>query len=178
MFLYLFAKEKEYVFPEHLRDTAIAKLKEGDSLLLYQCRVLPVKEQEVTTNDGIKVKLKSKNQHISFTEKIKISFTNNTYYLKHYTSPLTDYPNKKFAYLKIVEKPYWEFKLDKDTILPFSDALLIAAYQKKCLALTEYDFKVVDNNSPQLIINGKKVSEQFRLKNQLFLSEELSVLKK
>jgi len=177
VFSYFLIKHETSVFPTHLKDTAIAKLKEGDSLFLYQCQIFPIKEQQVTTNSGQQITLKSKKKFISFTEKIKIYFNNNVYQLKHYTSSLSDYPNKKYAYLKLVEKSYWEFKLDKDTILPFSDVLLIAAYEKKCLPVTEYDFKVVENNSPQMIINGKKIAEQYRLKDRLILSEVLSVLK-
>jgi hypothetical protein len=165
-------------FPEHLKSTAIAKLKEGDSLILYQCNVVPLKEQELVLASGQKMKMKAKDQFVSLTEKIKIQLVNSAYVFKHYSSPTTYYPNKKFAYLKMVEKPYWEFKLDKDTIMPFSDALLIAAYEKKCLAINEYDFKVNESNSPQLIVNGKKISEQYRLKEQLILSNVLSVMKK
>lgn len=164
-------------FPEHLKNTSIAKLKEGDSLILYQCNVVPLKEQELVLESGQKVKMKAKNQFVSLTEKIKIQLVNRTYVFKHYSSPTTYYPNKKFAYLKMVEKPYWEFKLDKDTVMPFSDALLIAAYEKKCLSVTEYDFKVVESNSPQLIVNGRKISEQYRLKDKLILSNVLSVMK-
>ena len=165
-------------FPAHLKSTAIAKLKEGDSLILYQCNVVPLKEQELVLASGQKMKMKAKDQFVSLTEKIKIQLVNSAYVFKHYSSPATYYPNKKFAYLKMVEKPYWEFKLDKDTIMPFSDALLIAAYEKKCLAINEYDFKVNESNSPQLIVNGKKISEQYRLKEQLILSNVLSVMKK
>lgn len=165
-------------FPEHLKSTSISKLKEGDSLVLYQCNVVPLKEQELVLASGQKIKMKAKNQFVSLTEKIKIQLVNSTYVFKHYSSPTTYYPNKKFAYLKMVEKPYWEFKLDKDTIMPFSDALLIAAYEKKCLSINEYDFKVVESNSPQLIVNGRKVSEQYRLKEKIILSNVLSVMKK
>jgi hypothetical protein len=165
-------------FPEHLKNTAIAKLKEGDSLVLYQCNVVPLQEQELVLATGQKVKMKSKEQFVSLTEKIKIQLVNGTYFFKHYSSPTTYYPNKKFAYLKMVEKPYWEFKLDKDTTLPFSDVLLIAAYEKKCRAINEYDFKVVESNSPQLIVNGRKIAEQYRLKEKLILSNVLSVMKK
>lgn len=165
-------------FPEHLKNTAIAKLKEGDSLVLYQCNVVPLKEQELVLASGQKVNMKSKEQFVSLTEKIKIQLINGTYCFKHYSSPTTYYPNKKFAYLKMVEKPYWEFKLDKDTVMPFSDVLLVAAYEKKCASITEYDFKVVESNSPQLIVNGRKISEQYRLKEKLILSNVLSVMKK
>lgn len=174
---FLFVKNTNE-FPEHLKGTAIAKLKEGDSLVLYQCNVVPLKEQELILESGQKINKKGKTQFVSLTEKIKVQLINGAYAFKHYSSPTTYYPNKKFAYLKMVEKPYWEFKLDKDTFMPFSDVLLIAAYEKKCAAITEYDFKVVESNSPQLIINGKKISEQYRLKEKLILSNVLSVMKK
>ena len=46
-------------FPEHLKSTSIAKLKEGDSLILYQCNVVPLKEQELVLASGQKIKMKN-----------------------------------------------------------------------------------------------------------------------
>ncbi len=64
-----------------------------------------------------------------------------------------------------------------DTILPKEDVLRLAAYETKLRSITEYDFRVVNNNGPQLIINGKKISEQFRLTENILLSNSLSVFK-
>lgn len=165
------------LFPEHLKNTHIAKLKETDSLVYFQCHVEPIKEQKVTTESGQVIELKGKKQFITITEKFKLFKTGETYRLQHYTSPTTYYPNKKYAYLKLTEKAYWEFKLSLDTILPKDDVLRLAAYETKLRAITEYDFKVMENNGPQLIINGKKISEQFRLTENILLSTSLSVCK-
>ncbi|HEY1040667.1 MAG TPA: hypothetical protein VGF30_14735, partial [Bacteroidia bacterium] len=147
-------------FPEHLKNTTIAKLKEVDSLVYYQCHAEAIKEQKVTTEDGKVIELKGKKQFITITEKFKLSKKGETYRLEHYNSPTTYYPNKKYTYLKLTEKAYWGFSKDMDTILPKEDVLKLAAYETKLRSITEYDFKVIDNNGPQLIINGKKISEQ------------------
>jgi hypothetical protein len=165
------------IFPEHLQNTYIAKLKDVDSLIYFQCHVEKLKAQQVTTEDGKVVELKGKKQFISLTEKFKLYKKGDVYKLQHYSSPTTYYPNKKYAYLKLTEKPYWEFSLDLDTILPKDDVLRLAAYETKLRQINEYDFKVMENNGPQLIINGKKVSEQFRLTENILISSSLSVFK-
>lgn len=162
-------------FPEHLQNTNIAKLKEVDSLVYFQCHSEVVKEQKVTTTDGKVIELKGKNQFITITEKFKLFKNGEIYRLLHYNSPTTYYPNKKYAYLKLTEKDYWGFSLDMDTILPKEDVLRLAAYETKLRSITEYDFKVMNTNGPQLIINGKKISEQFRLTENILLSNSLSV---
>ena len=164
-------------FPEHLKNTNIARLKEIDSLVYYQCHAESVKEQKVTTEDGKVIELKGKKQFITITEKYKLSKKGETYRLEHFNSPTTYYPNKKYTYLKLTEKSYWGFSKDMDTILPKEDVLRLAAYETKLRSITEYDFKVIDNNGPQLIINGKKISEQFRLTENILLSNSLSVFK-
>lgn len=164
-------------FPEHLKDTQIAKLKEVDSLIYFQCHSEEVKEQKVTTADGKVIELKGKNQFITITEKFKLYKTGEVYRLQHYNSPTTYYPNKKYAYLKLTEKDYWGFSKDMDTILPKEDVIRLAAYETKLRSITEYDFKVSNSNGPQLIINGKKISEQFRLTENILLSNSLSVFK-
>lgn len=172
-----FAGDEKPVFPEHLQNTVIAKLKENDSLTYYQCYAESVKAQSIITEGGQKIELDSKKQHITITSKYKLYKNGNTYRFLYYSSPTTYYPNKKFAYLKLTEKPYWEFSLQLDTILPADDVLRLAAYETKLRAITEYDFKVLDDNGPQLIINGKKISEQFIVKENLLLTGTLSVLK-
>jgi hypothetical protein len=164
-------------FPEHLKNTQIAKLKEVDSLAYYQCHTELVKAQDLYTEDGKKIEMKSKKQFVTITEKFKLYKNGNVYRLKYFDSPTTWFPNKKYAYLKLTEKPYWEFKLQLDTILPEEDVLRLAAYETKLRSITEYDFKVLEDNSPQLIINGKKISEQFCVTEKILLSSSLSVFK-
>ncbi|MCD6066052.1 MAG: hypothetical protein K0S33_878 [Bacteroidetes bacterium] len=165
------------LFPEHLKNTQIAKLKETDSLVYYQCRTESVKAQDLYTEDGKKIEMKAKKQFVTITEKFKLYKTGTVYRLQYFDSPTTWYPNKKYAYLKLTEKPYWEFKLKLDTILPEEDVLRLAAYETKLRSITEYDFRVLEDNSPQLIINGKKISEQFCVTEKIVLSSALSVFK-
>jgi hypothetical protein len=164
-------------FPEHLKNTQIAKLKEIDSLVYYQCHTEAIKAQDLYTEDGKKIEMKAKKQFVTITEKFKLYKNGNVYRLQYFDSPTTWYPNKKYAYLKLTEKPYWEFKLQLDTVLPEDDVLRLAAYETKLRSITEYDFKVLDDNGPQLIINGKKISEQFRVKENILLSASLSIFR-
>src|SRR3989344_5074373 len=110
-------------FPKYLQNTQVAKLKEVDSLVYYQCHSEAVKEQKVTTTDGKVIELKGKNQFITITEKFKLFKNGEVYRLQHYNSPTTYYPNKKYAYLKLTEKDYWGFSKDMDTILPKEDVV-------------------------------------------------------
>ncbi len=169
--------EKNPFFPDHLQNTYIAKLKPVDSLCYYQCYCLKVSKQKYEGENGTIIDVNASPQPITVTEKFVLYKNNDQYRMRHFVSSATYYPNKKFAYLKMVEKAYWNFVLKNDTVLPKLDVLLLAAYETKLQALTAYDFTVVDNNSPQCILNGKKVSEQFRVSGDHLLNKNLSVFK-
>ena len=169
--------EKNPYFPDHFQKTYIAKLKPIDSLCYYQCYCLKISKQKYEAENGTIIDVNASPQPITITEKFMLYKNNDTYRMQHYVSSATYYPNKKFAFLKLVEKDYWNFVLKHDTVLPKQDVLLLAAYETKLQSLTAYDFTVVDNNSPQCILNGKKVSEQYRVSGDHLLNKTLSVFK-
>jgi hypothetical protein len=161
-------------FPEHLKKTNIALLKENDSLVYYQCHVEEA-VQELTTASGEKIKGKS--QKYTITDKFVIKLKREQYRVKYYSSSLVEYPNKKFAYLKLVEKDYWHFKLEKDSVLSERDVLIVAALENKSHETTEYDFKVNHQNPNEIIIMGTKVMSQLIVEGKYLLKKNLEVLK-
>lgn len=174
-FSYVFSQEiNPILFPQHLSDTYIAKLKTNDSLIYYQCHVAEA-AQELTTSTGEKIK--SKPQKFTITEKYTIIKSNRGYRLKYSRSSICDYPNKKFAYLKLKEKKYWEFTPVKDTLINEHDVLIFAAFEKKSHDTTEYDFKVTKYSSNQLIIIGRKIMRQLIVDGDYLLNKNLTALK-
>lgn len=170
-----FAQEdKFFTFPKHLQNTCIAKLKAGDSLTYYQCYVTEA-VQELTAPDGSKIT--GKPQRYTVTEKFKVYNLTGSYKMKYYTSSLTDYPNKKFAYLKLKEKDYWAFKLVKDTLIGEHDVVMFGAMEDKTHDTTEYDFKVTSATPNELIIMGRKVMKQLVVTGNYILRKNLDVLK-
>jgi hypothetical protein len=169
-----FAQENQPVtFPKHLQATEIADLKANDSLIYFQCYVAEA-TQELTLASG--EKMKGNSQKYTVTEKFVVIRDKDNYRLKYFTSSLTDYPNKKFAYLKMLEKKYWNFRLVKDTVINEHDVLMFAAMERKAHDTTEYEFKVTSQNNNELIINGRKVSKQLLVEGDYKLRRNLEVL--
>ena len=73
-------------FPEHLKKTHIAKLKNKDSLVYYQCHVDEA-TQELTTSSGQKII--SGKKKLTITEKFVIHKTDTDYSCKYFTSSVT-----------------------------------------------------------------------------------------
>ena len=167
-------ENKTVSFPEHLKKTSIAGLKENDSLIYFQCYVDEA-TQELTTAKGEKIT--GKPQKYTITEKYVLFNSKGKVNLKYYTSDLTAYPNKKFAYLKLVEKKYWNFKLVKDTSLSEHDVLIFAAIENKAHDTNEYDFTVNKQNTNEIIINGKKVMKQLIVEGNYIIRRNLELLK-
>lgn len=159
--------------PEAYAKTAMAELKSGDSLLFYQCHVEEA-ITEITKANGEKIKGESKK--ISITEKFVVYNMNGTYQLKYYTSTLSNLPNRKFTYLKVKEKEYWNFKLEKNATLNEHDVLVFCAIEYKSHATTEYDFVVDKYNTNALIIRNKKVMKHLVVDGNHLLSKNLNVL--
>lgn len=169
--------DKNSYFPEHLQSTYIAKLKEVDSLCYYQCRPVKIQQQQITDTSGKVLNLDAGEDYITITEKFMLMKNRDEYRLRYYASSETYYPNKKYAYLKLVEKKYWNFQLRKSVVLEKQDVLLLAAYETKLREVTEYDFTVTKINGPQMILNGKKISAQYVVGGGYLLQNTLSALK-
>jgi hypothetical protein len=164
-------------FPEKVKNTVLAKLKEKDSLNYYQvyCAVSG-KPNEYLSRDSV-FKHQIKKGLITVTEKFTVIKNGSEYQIRRYSSTINDYPNKKFAYLKLTEKDYWNFSMVRDTVLSKESIFRLAALELKLRPLTEYDFKVEWNNYPQLIINGRKTSEQQMIEGNYLLETILPELK-
>ncbi len=177
LFMLCFSGRKKIDFPASVSKTVLAQLKEKDSLCYYQCYCALTNKSPEYLNTDSALKYSAKKGLVTVTEKFVLNKTGEEYRIRYFVSALFDYPNKKFAYLKLIEKPYWNFKLVKDTLLDKESVLRLAALELKLRPLTEYNFKVENNNYPQVILNGKRVSEQRMVEGNYILQSILKELK-
>lgn len=161
-------------FPEHFAKTAIANLKNNDSLLYYQCHVIEG-STEITTINGEKIKGDVKK--ISVTEKFLVVHVHGIYKMKYYTSTISNLPNRKFSYLKVKEKDYWNFKLEKESDISEHDVLMFAAIENKSHDTNEFDFVIDKYNTNALIIRNKKIMKHFAIEGNYLLKKNLEALK-
>jgi hypothetical protein len=169
----LFAQESTVKFPEHLLRTQIVNLKNADSLTYYQCHVDVAAQQFVKENGEV---ITGSKKQVSITEKFIILNENGKYRLKYFTSAYSNMPNRKFAYLKLVEKKYWDFKLVKDIYLSEHDVLMFAAIENKSHEAIEYDFPINKYNTNALIITNKKVMRHVIVEGDYLLKKNLEGL--
>ncbi len=160
------------IFPEHLQKTQIAKLQLHDSLVYYQCHVDEA-SQELTTSSGQKIT--SKKRKVTITEKYVILKADNFYTCKYFTSPITNYPNKKFPYLTLYEVTNWNFELKKMKNLTVQETLLVAALEKKTHPIVHFELNINKSCANEIIIVSKKDKEQFLVEGNYFLSKILNL---
>lgn len=138
-------------------NSLLKNISTGDSLTYYQCHVEEVGMQ-LTTASGQTI---TSNPHkCSITEKYVVIKNSDSYLLRYYTSSYTDLPNRRFTGLKMREKPYWNFRKDKEVTLTEMDLKVLLALERKGKEAIEYDFVVSKNNTNQLIIKHKKDFKQ------------------
>lgn len=157
-------------FPVHLQKTQIARLQSNDSLIYYQCHVDEA-SQELTTSSGQKII--SKKRRVTITEKFVILRSDSVYSCRYYTSPLTNYPNKKFPYLTLKEVSNWNFELQKSKPLTSEEVLLAAAMETKTHAIINYDLNINKSCPNEVIICYKKNREQLIVEGDYLLSKLL-----
>jgi hypothetical protein len=171
--VFFFAQENAVTFPNHLLKTEVVNLRKGDSLTYYQCHVDHAAQQLIKENGEV---ISGKTKQISITEKFVLINENGKYRLKYYTSTYSNMPNRKFAYLKLVEKKYWDFKLVKDSYLNEHDVLMFAAIENKSHEAIEYDFPINKYNTNALIITNKKTMKHLLVEGNYLLKKNLEGL--
>lgn len=149
----------------------LSKLKVNDSLVYYQCRVVKASVQIQSGNTTAK----TKDQQITLTEKFVIIAGTNGYSLRHYTSGLTPFPNRKFSGLKIREKSYWNFTFQKERMLSNEETLFLSQLEVTGKETTEYDFAITKYTTNQLIIKQGKQFEQKLPAKDISISEALKL---
>jgi hypothetical protein len=154
--------------PEAFQKTMIARLKNGDSLVIYQCHVEEV-EQQLATAGG--QTLTTAPQKYTITEKFVIYRDSSRYKGKYFVSSMLVMPNRKFSGLKIREKDYWNFKKVKDFQLSEKGIKVLAAVEYKGKDLTEYDFVIDKYNTNQVIIRQRKDFRQVNVEGNHILSK-------
>lgn len=164
------AVSQNSLFPEHLQKAQIARLQSNDSLIYYQCHVDEA-SQELTTSSGQKIV--SKKRRVTITEKFVILRKDSVYSCRYYTSPLTNYPNKKFPYLTLKEVSNWNFELQKSKELTPEEVLLAAAMETKTHAIINYDLNINKSCPNEVIICYKKNREQLIVEGDYLLSKLL-----
>lgn len=177
IFLLSFTLKSDLQFPKHLQQTKLAKLADGDSLIYFQCYAAKAGQNPLYFSRDSVISKAERKKLITVTEKFVVSKQADVFRVRKYSSQLHDFPNKKYAYLKLVEKSYWNFLLEKEAVLSEKSVLKLAALELLLRPLTEYNFVVQHDNSPQLIINGKKVSEQRMMEGAYFIGKELEELR-
>lgn len=150
-------RSQTFSFPEHLKKTMIANLKSKDSMIYYQCHVEELTQQIATSSGQTLTPAADK---FSLTEKYIIYKDSNVYRTKYFISSMVILPNRKFSGLKLKQRPYWNFKQLKDTVLSEKVLVVLAALEFKGKEPTEYDFAVTKYNTNQVIVKQGKNFKQ------------------
>jgi hypothetical protein len=145
------------------------ELSTGDSLIYYQCHVEEAVNQLSTLSGQT---LTAAPDKYSITEKFVIIKDSSFYRLKHYSSSLLILPNRKFSGLKIKERSYWNFKLQKDTLISHSSIYPFIEVERKGRETTEYDFTISKYNTNQVIIKKGKSFRQLLIPENYILSHK------
>lgn len=159
------------LFPAHLQKTQIANLQNKDSLIYYQCHVDEA-TQELVTSSGQKIT--SKKRRLTITEKFIILRKDSVYTCKYYTSPVTNYPNKKFPYLTLKEVDNWNFEHKNSKQLTREEMHMLSALETKTHAIVHYELNINKSCSNEIIICSKKDKEQFMVEGDYLLSKILN----
>jgi hypothetical protein len=157
-----------FIFPDAIKKTMIANLSNNDSIVIYQCHV---EEVEQTLNTQAGQSLQTAAQKYSITEKFVVKKISDTYMVKQFVSSLILLPNRRFSGLKIREKKYWNFKLQKDTVLTEKGLKILGAIELKGKEPTEYDFAITKYNTNQIIIKKRKDFKQLVIDGTYVLSQ-------
>lgn len=171
LFLTCTSAFSQTLFNEKTQGTMIAKLKMGDSLVYYQCRVVDADVQITTSTQ----KVEGAKQQITFTEKFVIHLKDSAYSVRYYTSGLTTFPNRRFSGLKIRQKSYWNFTFRNERKLEKKEVQFLALLQNSGREAIEYDFAITKNTTNQIIIKQRKNFEQLLIKEKLSISEALKL---
>jgi hypothetical protein len=157
-----------------LRSESILRyLRAGDSIHYYQCHVEDVGIQLSTASGQT---LTGNPHRCSITEKFVIVKGPANYKVRYYSSSLTVLPNRKFSGLKIRERPYWNFRLEREFTLSEMAMRVLLAMERKGREAMEYDYVISKNNTNQIIIKYKKDFKQLVIEGDYVLSRLLSAL--
>lgn len=155
----------ENLIPEN---SLFNKLKENDSLLIYQCHV-ETANQEIITQSG--QQLTVKNHEVTITEKYVIYKTQSGYRLSYFESSYTAFPNKKFAGLKFKEKSIWGFKKKAEIIMNATAIKVFVALEKKGNEAIVYDYYITRYNKNQIIIRTTNDYRQLLIEGDYVISK-------
>lgn len=150
--------------------SSLKTLEMGDSLIYYQCHVEAVGIKMSTAGGQT---LSSNPQKCSITEKFVVLKTPKCFLVRHYTSSLTNLPNRKFSGLKIKERAYWNFTFNKELPLTESALKYLMAIEKKGREAIEFDYVISKYTTNQIIIKHKKNFRQLVIEGDYVISRFL-----
>lgn len=146
----------------------LKNLMPGDSAIYYQCHVEDAGIQ-LTTASG--QTLTGKSNKCSITEKYVLIKKTQGFFVRYYSSSLTELPNRKFSALKMREKPYWNFTLLREFELTTTQLKVLLALERKGHEAIEYDYVISKNNNNQVIIRHKKDFKQLVIEGNYVISK-------
>jgi hypothetical protein len=138
------------------RSSVLYGLGKGDSILIYQCRVIdPEKEPKIVSDyaQGPQVMY-------SLTDKIVIVKNDKGYSGRVYKTYIRDLPNRKFSGLKIKERPYWMFEFVKTANLSDAVVKFLLSIESKGQEAIEYDYAITKHTRNQVIFRKGKNFKQ------------------
>ncbi|MCC6369798.1 MAG: hypothetical protein IT236_02210 [Bacteroidia bacterium] len=149
-------------------ESILKSLQVGDSVIYYQCHV---EEAGVQISTASGQTLSGSSHKCSITEKLVVIKTQSGYFARRYFSSFTDLPNRKFTGLKLREKAYWNFKLEREFSLTAMHLRVLVGLERKGREAIEYDFVISKNNPNQLIIRHHKNFKQLVIDGDYVLSK-------
>lgn len=162
-----FSQSSSFLIPA---SSILSTLKSKDSIVYYQCHVEEATQQLSTASGQT---FTGSPQKYSITEKFVIVKDSVGYKARYYISSMILLPNRKFSGLKIREKPYWNFKKEKEQMLSDKDLKTLVALENKGREATEYDFTISKYTTNQLIIKKRKNFKQLLIDGNYVLSKLL-----
>lgn len=131
-------------------------LGDGDSLVVYQCRVIdPEKEPKIASDYAQAATVK-----YTLTDKIVIRKKDSTYLARVYRTHIRDLPNRKFSGLKIRERPYWMFELVRTAELSVPVMKFILNIENEGREAIEFDYAITKYTTNQVILRRGKNFKQ------------------
>ena len=138
------------------RSSLFYGLIKGDSVVIYQCRVIdPEKEPKIASDYAQPI-------HVmySITDKLVITKNEKGYSARVYKTHMRDLPNRKFSGLKIRERPYWMFEFVKTASLSDAVVKFFVNIETNSQEAIEYDYAITKHTRNQVIFKKGKNFKQ------------------
>jgi hypothetical protein len=138
------------------RSSIFYGLAKGDSVSIYQCRVIdPEKEPKIASDYAQAAQVM-----YTLTDKLVIVKNDRGYSARVYRTHMRDLPNRKFSGLKIKERPYWMFEFVRAAKLTDEMMKFILNVESRGQEAIEYDYAITKHTRNQVIFRKGKNFKQ------------------